>query len=216
MRPLVTGFLFLACTPAHGWLSTGMTSSRSLWLPVTIAALALAWRMAKLHFGLHDTLANFAPWMALAFAGSMVMPKQVPFWLWPAVMLGCDMLVHPQDIGSMWLVYACFAVASLVGSFLRDKRSITTLVGGTLACSLGFYLITSTQAWWLNPVYAKSAAGWLQALTVGDPSWQPQAWVFALRSLLSDLGFGLLLVIAYNGEANLRRVAPLHMVERTA
>ena len=188
-----------------------MNNTRSLWLPITLAALALAWRMAKLHFGLHDTLANFAPWMALAFAGSMVMPKQVPFWLWPVLLLGCDAVVHPQDIGSMWLVYACFAISALIGSALREKRNVTNLVGGTLACSLGFYLITSTQAWWMNPIYAKSVAGWLQALTIGDPSWQPQAWVFGARSLFSDLSFSLLLVIAYNGEANLRRVAPLRL-----
>lgn len=188
-----------------------MNNTRSVWLPISIAALAMAWRMAKLHFGLHDTLANFAPWMALAFAGSMVMPKKVPFWLWPAVMLGGDMLVHPQDISGMWLVYACFAIAALTGSALRSKRSVASLFGGTLVCSLGFYLVTSSQAWWMNPIYAKSAAGWLQALTIGDPSWQPQAWVFAMRSLLSDLGFSLLLVIAYNGEASMRQAVPMRL-----
>jgi hypothetical protein len=63
----------------------------------------------------------------------------------------------------------------------------------------------------MNPIYAKSAAGWLQALTIGDPSWQPQAWVFAMRSLLSDLGFSLLLVIAYNGEASMRQAVPMRL-----
>jgi hypothetical protein len=60
-----------------------------------------------------------------------------------------------------------------------------------------------------NPVYAKTFAGWLQALTVGDPHYQPQAWVFGLRSLLSDAGFAVLLVLAYNGEAKVRSMLPM-------
>ena len=53
-----------------------------------------------------------------------------------------------------------------------------------------FYVITSTMSWGANPAYAKSFSGWFQALTIGDPAYQPQAWTFLRNSLLSDLFFG--------------------------
>ena len=77
---------------------------------------------------------------------------------------------------------------------------------GTALCSIAFYLITSTQAWGMSPIYAKTFAGWLQAVTTGDPAYQPQAWVFMVKALISDLGFALLLLAAYKSEASVRRV----------
>jgi hypothetical protein len=184
-------------------------NTRSLVLPAVLALVALAWRVAKLKLGLVDALPNFAPWLALAFAGAAVMPKQAPWWLWPALLLSVDLACHPQDIAGMWLVYVCLGAAALWGSSLRGNASIFGVLGGTIACSVAFYVITSTQAWLLNPAYIKSLIGWLQALTLGDPNYQPQAWVFLVRSLLSDLAFGSLLVLAYNSEAKARELAPM-------
>jgi hypothetical protein len=83
------------------------------------------------------------------------------------------------------------------------------IVGGTALASIGFYLLTSTQAWWISPVFSKTLTGWLQAVTVGDPAYQPQAWVFAVRSLVSETGCALVLVAAHNAEAFQRRLAAL-------
>ncbi len=176
--------------------------------PLVLALAALAWRVAKLKFGMSDVLPNFSPWLALAFAGAAVMPRSAPFWLWPALLLGVDALCHPQDIAGMWLVYACLGGAALWGSSVRGRATVVRVLGGTLIGSVGFYLITNTQAWLMNPVYAKSAAGWLQALTTGDPAYAP-TWLFGLRSLLSDMGFASLLVLAFNVEARARETAAM-------
>ena len=48
-----------------------------------------------------------------------------------------------------------------------------------------FYLITNTIAWWQNPVYAKTLAGWIQALTTGQPGYPP-TWTFFGNSFLSS------------------------------
>ena len=183
--------------------------TRSLILPVALAMIALAWRVAKLKLGMVDALPGFAPWLALAFAGAAVMPKQAPWYLWPALLLGVDLACHPQDVAEMWLVYACLGAAALWGSSARDKASVTGIIGGTVVCSVAFYLVTSTQAWFVSPAYAKSVAGWLQALTVGDPNYQPQAWTFFVRSLLSDTLFSAVLVLAYNSEAKAREMLPM-------
>lgn len=178
-------------------------------LPVALAFVALAWRVAKLGFGVPDPLPNFSPWLALAFAGAVVMPSVIAWWVWPLLLVVTDLLLATGEMSGMWMVYACYALAGLAGSLLRGRLGGMSVVGGTVLSALLFYVVTSTQSWWVNPVYAKSVAGWVQALTVGDPAWQPQAWVFGLRSMLSEGLFAFILVLAYNGEAAWRKVEGL-------
>jgi hypothetical protein len=185
---------------------------QSLWLPLALTFAALIWRATKAHFALHDVLANFSPWIALAFAGSAVLPRLFAWWLIPALLIACDSVAMAGDIRSMWLVYACLGLAAYIGGQIRSGATIAKVLFGTVACSVGFYVITSSQAWLLNPVYAKSLSGWMQAMTLGDPAWQPQAWVFGLRSLASDLAFSSLLIVAYNLEAPFRSQALLPIV----
>lgn len=185
-------------------------SSRSIWLPVALACAALGWRVAKLGFGVADPFPNFSPWLALAFAGAVVMPRAIAWWVWPVVLVAVDLLLGTGQIAGMWTVYACYALAGLAGGFMRGRLGGLGVVGGTALSSLFFYVITCTQAWWMNPVFSKSVAGWIQALTVGDPAYQPQAWVFGLNSLLAESAFALALVLAFNGEAMLRRLVGLN------
>lgn len=186
--------------------------SRPLWLPVLLVAAALVYRVAKLKFGVADIFPNFGPWMALAFAGSMVMPRALAWWVWPALFVACDLSIGTGQIGEMWLVYACYGLAALAGGWLRKRSTVLLTLGGTALSSVAFYFITSTQAWFSSPVYAKTVAGWVQALTTGDPAYQPQSWVFGMNALMSDLGFALLLVVAYNSEALVRRLKALPML----
>jgi hypothetical protein len=183
------------------------SAPRSLWLPVALAVAALAWRVAKLKFGMADVIPNFAPWMALAFAGSIVMPRSLPWWLWPSLLIGCDLAIGTGQIQFMWLVYACYGMAAIVGSHLRGNVGFLKTLLGTAVGSVAFYLITNTQAWFHSPAYAQSLAGWWQAQTVGDLVHQPQAWVFLVRSLVSDLGFASMLVIACMSESAFRRTS---------
>jgi hypothetical protein len=181
------------------------SSSRSLWLPVLLVAAALAYRVAKLKFGVPDAFSNFSPWMALAFAGTLVMPRRTAWWVCPALLVACDLAIGTGQIGIMWLVYACYGFAALAAGWLRKNSSVLTALGGTAVSSVIFYVVTNTQAWYIDPVYAKTVGGWMQALTVGNPLY-PQTWIFGLNSLLSDLSFALLLVVAYNSEALIRHI----------
>lgn len=184
-------------------------NSRSIWFPVVLACAALAWRVAKLGLGVDDPVPNFSPWLALAFAGSVVMPRVVAWWVWPALLVSVDVLLGTGQISQMWTVYACYALAGLAGGMMRGRLGGLGVLGGTVASAILFYVITSTQAWYLNPAFAKTASGWLQALTVGDPTYQPQAWVFGLRSVLSEGIFATILVVTFNGEAMMRKLSGL-------
>jgi hypothetical protein len=57
------------------------------------------------------------------------------------------------------------------------------LCGGLLGAVL-FYLVTNTASWLYNPEYAKTIAGWIQALTSGTPNYPP-TWTFFRNTLLS-------------------------------
>ena len=68
------------------------------------------------------------------------------------------------------------------------------LFGSTIAGSCLFYLITNTATWISTADYAKTLAGWWQALTIGDPGFPPTL-LFFRNTLLSDLFFTALFVI---------------------
>ena len=187
------------------------STTRSLWFPVALAAAALAWRVAKLKFGVADVIPNFAPWMALAFAGSIVMPRTLPWWLWPALLIGCDVAISTGSISDMWLVYACYGIAAVIGSSLRGRAGVMQTLLGTAIGSVAFYVLTNTQAWFVDPAYAKTLAGWFQCQTVGDLVHQPQSWMFLVRALLSDMALAALLVAAYNTEASVRQVPAMRL-----
>lgn len=182
-------------------------------MPAVLLACGLAFRAWKLNLGAADCCPGVSPWMAMAFTGAIMLPRALPWWALPLAMLGTDMVIQGaralEVLGSTWLVYLCWTASSLWGSRLRGKAGVFGALAGVILCSLGFYLITSTQAWLANPAYAKTLAGWSQALTLGDPAWSPPAYVFLIRSLLSDAGLSLLLIVAYNGEALMRSLRPL-------
>jgi hypothetical protein len=53
--------------------------------------------------------------------------------------------------------------------------------------------VTNTGSWLAEPVYAKTAAGWLQAMTVGLPGFPP-TWWFYRHTMISDLLFTAIFV----------------------
>jgi hypothetical protein len=192
----------------------------SIWLPVLLLATAIALRVMKLDAGAADRWPNIAPWMALAFTGAIVLPRAIAWWVWPVVLLSVDLIAQGSAVftylGEIWPVYFCFAAAAIWGGSLRGKLGIVGTLGAVIACSLGFYLITNTASWLTSPAYVKDLAGWVQALTTGTPGFPP-TYLFLRNSLLSDIGFSVLLLLAYNAEALMRDLAriPVFMRRQT-
>jgi hypothetical protein len=60
------------------------------------------------------------------------------------------------------------------------------LLGGGLLGAILFYFITNTASWLNDPAYAKTLAGWIQALTTGLPNYHPSTWEFFRNTLLSS------------------------------
>jgi len=140
-------------------------------------------------------LLNFTPLAAIALCGPLVFPRRVALILPLAILLVSDLVLNAHFgaallTGEMLARYVALALVALVGLRLRESRKLGVFLSASMAGSTGFYLITNTVSWATAPEYAKTVAGWFQALTVGLPGYLP-TWMFFRNSLLSDLGFTL-------------------------
>jgi hypothetical protein len=173
----------------------------SLALPLVVLVLAAGWRIVAVHA---PALSNFAPLMALMFCGAVYF-RDKRLWLVPfAALLVSDLYLdyhHATVFGETWtwpsvlIRAACFAAALPLGAWVAQRKGWLTLLGGALAGSLLFYVVTNTDAWVRDPFYAKTLAGWVQALTVGRPEFPPTIWFFR-NTLASDLLFTGLFALA--------------------
>lgn len=181
--------------------------SPAIYLPILLVLVAAAYRYAKMAGMVNiPALENFNPWMALAFTGTLVFPKRFSFLLMPLLLLvitlaaaGPSAVVQWEAVG----VYATFAVAAWLASQWRGQIGLVGSLLGVVGCSLAFYVITNTISWASYP-YTKDLAGWMQALTTGEPGHLP-SWWFLRNSLISDVGFSVLLLAAHNTEARVRQ-----------
>jgi hypothetical protein len=154
---------------------------------------------------------NLSPLMALAFAGTVLIPRPLPWWSWAVFLLGADALSQgrliwaPANLPVILLTYACYVLAAWWGGRMRKRGAgVVNTLGGTLVCSALFFLVTNTFSWVVSPLYAKTFEGWVQALTIGTPGPWPPTLVFFRNSLIADLAGACVLLMAYNGEAILR------------
>ena len=163
-------------------------------LAVILILLAALWRILSAY---EPTLSNVSPIAALAFCGAVYF-HDWRWWLIPffALMLSDLWLnyYHATQFGYTWsmgeilLRLFCFVAVVGIGRLVARRRNVLTLLGGALGSSLSFYLGTNTVTWAADPFYAKSLAGWCQALTVGHPEYPCTLWFFR-NTLLGDLLF---------------------------
>jgi hypothetical protein len=164
-------------------------------MPVALIVLVLAagWRIAAIHL---PALANATPLMALVLCGAAYFPAR-RLWLAPLAALVLSDLYLDQYYaasGDTWawtsaLVRTlCFVAAVPLGLVVARRRNWGSLFAATLTGSVMFYLATNTDAWLRDPAYARTAAGWWQALTVGRPEFPPTL-LFFRNTLVGDLVF---------------------------
>ncbi len=140
-------------------------------------------------------LPNFAPLMAIALCGALVLPGAIAVIVPLAALIASDILLnfhygYSAIGGGELLRYALYAIGITCGIALRNRRA-PVVFGAVAANSFLFYAVTNTAAWFGNPGYAQTTSGWLQSLTVGLPGFPP-TWVFFRNSLASDLIFAAL------------------------
>jgi hypothetical protein len=163
-------------------------------IALVLILLATAYRLLPT---MDLSLANFSPLMAIAFCGAVYFRNRV-MWLVPfAALVLSDLYInqfYAREFGFHWNLEgfvartACFAAALGLGWVVSHRRSWLSLLNGSLLGALIFYVVTNTQSWFSDPFYAKSLAGWWQALTIGHPEFPPTIYFFR-NTLFGDLMF---------------------------
>ena len=173
---------------------------------VVLILLTVGYRVLSVH---NTELANFSPLMALAICGAVYL-KPRGWWAVPfAALFASDLWInnvyltqYGYGYGSaqMAVRIGCFAAALGIGLIVAQRKSWLALATGTLGGAMLFYLATNTASLAGDFAYAKSAAGWWQAMTVGHPEFPPTLY-FLRNSLVSDLLFTSAFALVMEGRA---------------
>lgn len=153
---------------------------------------------------------NFSAAYAFAFCAGVYFQGAAKWWLPLTVMLATDVALnvfyyHIAPFSPyMILNYALYVVIIALGKWFGARAGFFKLLGGGLLGALLFYLVTNSLTWLQDPFYAKTIAGWIQALTTGHPNIHPSTWEFLRNTLLSAGIFTALFV----GAAKLTAESP--------
>jgi hypothetical protein len=139
-------------------------------------------------------LSNFMPVAAIALCGAVYLPRRMAVVLPLVALLVSDVVLnvcHYHRPLFTWEIlphYFALGLVSALGFAMRGRVTAFRLFGSAVIGSLIFYVITNTGAWIGEPLYAKSLAGWFQAMTTGLPNFPP-TWIFYRNTFVSDLLF---------------------------
>jgi hypothetical protein len=132
--------------------------------------------------------------MAAALCGAVFIPGWMGLVVPVVALLVSDAalnLHYGAPIISTQLLWTlpCYLMAVGLGWRLRERGArLLPILGGTLAASVIFYLVTNTGSWLGLAAYPQNFAGWIQAMTTGLPGYPP-TWTFLRNSLIGDLLF---------------------------
>ncbi len=161
---------------------------------VILIVLALAYRLLPT---VDLAWANFPPMMALAFCGAVYFRDKRLWWLPFLGLCLTDLYInwfyareygYHMDVAAYVARAASFGLALAIGAWISRRKSWLWLLNGTLVGAILFYLITNTQSWFGDAFYAKTLAGWWQAMTIGHPEFPPTITFFR-NTLFGDLMF---------------------------
>ena len=144
---------------------------------------------------------DFSVAYALMFCAGIYFRGAMAWWLPLAVMAATDLGLsvfcwHVNPFRpELLLNYAIYAGLIALGKWLGKGAAFwKLLLGGVLGAAV-FYVLTNTLSWLTDPGYAKTIAGWIQALFTGLPGYPP-SWEFFRNTLFSGGLFTALFVIA--------------------
>ncbi|MEO7932040.1 MAG: DUF6580 family putative transport protein [Chthoniobacterales bacterium] len=150
----------------------------------------------------HDWMGNFSPLASLVLCGAVFFPKRMAAWVPFLILLVSDFTLNIFAYSTpmlSWELVPRYFIFAVIGSWAFSKRETLgrkpmALLGTSVAASVFFYVATNTVSWVGDAGYAKTFAGWAQALTTGLPG-LPSTISFFRNSLVSDVLFtGLFLI----------------------
>jgi len=143
---------------------------------------------------------NFSAAYAIAFCGGLYFARSMAWWLPLGALIVTDILLnvfyYHASVFNGYMLVKTLAFVGIVamGRLFKPQMSWLKLTCGGLLGATLFYLLTNTASWINDPAYAKTLAGWIQALTVGRPDFHPTTLEFFRNTLLSGGLFTALFV----------------------
>lgn len=147
---------------------------------------------------------NFTPIAAMALFGGARLEPRLAFLVPLAAMFLSDLALgvvsgdlrvglHPL----LPVVYASFALIVCLGLWLRNRQSVLSIAGATLAGSVLFFVLTNLGVWAFGSGYPKSAVGLVTCYVAAIP--------FFHNTLLGDAVYAAAL---FGGLALAERAVP--------
>jgi hypothetical protein len=143
------------------------------------------------------TLSNLLPFTSIAFCCAVYFRKP---WLAVFAFVALELSdlyinwFYAREYGFHWTISGfivrsfCFGMSILLGKWIAAQKSWLWLLNGSLLGAVLFYIVTNTQSWLGDAFYARTLAGWWQALTIGHPEYPPTIYFFR-NTLFGDLMF---------------------------
>ena len=173
--------------------------------PILLVLIAIVYRVVIGVAGMThmEWLHNFSPFAAIALCGAIYFPRRIAIVAPLAAFLVSDIILnahylatpHVTSILSVRMIpeYLALGLSAALGWKLRANPKAGLILGASIVGSIAFYVITNTGDWLVEPLYAKTFAGWVQALTTGIPGYPPTITFFR-NTLASDLLFTAMFV----------------------
>jgi hypothetical protein len=111
---------------------------------------------------------NFAPVAAISLFSGFYFRRYfiaIPI----IIMLASDIFIGFYDWKLMAAVYSSFVLVSLLGIFLRKRKSVATLIGCSMLGSILFYILTNFAVWFFGSWYPHNFSGLLECYTLAIP-----------------------------------------------
>lgn len=122
---------------------------------------------------------NFAPIGALALFSGVYIRKKYALIIPLIAMVISDLFIGWHNL--VLFTWGSFALIVVIGWWVRKRKNIFTVVSGSLAGSVAFFLITNFAVWTFTPLYAKTTPGLVLCFTMAIP--------FFRNTILGDLFF---------------------------
>lgn len=116
-----------------------------------------------------DHPANFVPVMSIALFAGAYLGGRYALGLPLLIMLISDLFIGFYERPLMLLVYASLALVGLMGLLIKKEKSLETILAGSLAAAIIFFLVTNFAVWQFSPWYERGLAGLWQCYLMGLP-----------------------------------------------
>lgn len=136
-------------------------------------------------------------WNMTPIAGVAILAGARLGWKWgiatPLIgMFMSDIFIGFYSFPVMLAVYLSFALAGLVGYFVRKSGRVGTILGGSVLSAVLFFIVTNGAVWAFGAMYPHNLNGLLMSYVAGLPFFQNQ--------ILGDLFFTTALFAAWEAE----------------